>query len=60
MGGTKLPCAKPRIDGPRFGDPTIVSATLWQPNTSDLSVTRNSNQIAVPWGGPSMRGGLRP
>ena len=57
---TKLPLSKPRIDGPRCGDPTVVHATLWQPSTSHLSVTRNSNQIAVPWGGPAMRGGLRP
>tara|TARA_R110002111_G_scaffold4160_7_gene24110 strand:- start:28397 stop:28597 length:201 start_codon:yes stop_codon:yes gene_type:complete len=52
--------AKPRIVGPWCGDPTSVTGTLWQPSTSDISVLRNSSQIAVPAGGPAMRGGLRP
>tara|TARA_R110002073_G_scaffold116616_1_gene255058 strand:+ start:256 stop:459 length:204 start_codon:yes stop_codon:yes gene_type:complete len=60
LSGTLLPFAKPRIVGPWCGDPTCVTGTLWQPSTSQLSVLRNSSQIAVPAGGPAMRGGLRP
>jgi len=51
---------KPRIDGPWCGDPTSVTGTLWQQSTSKLSTKPNSSQIAVPWGGPAMRGGLQP
>jgi hypothetical protein len=52
--------AKPRIVGPWRGDPTCVTGSLWLPSTSYLSFLHNSSQIAVPAGGPSMRGGLRP
>ncbi len=48
----------PRIAGPRCGDPRVVWGALWCRIRAKGEGGAGGSQIAVPGGGPAMRGGL--
>ena len=55
-GAVNEPCGV----GPRFGDPTLVIWHFIPAKSPNLRTCAKISQIAVPGGGPAMRGGLRP